>query len=221
MPSKHIILRATPERRARLDELGRRIRSESDTEIIDYALGAALENKEGPQLSRQQMTVITYSQWERDPDDVWWLTLQTSATENRRFRQIGSDEANLPANESGEWAQRFALGNTVKVGDLHGIPVISDLLAGIESGINIHVGTLDDGLTDLCGKLVFARVINNSPDPYYPSRATMATAWEAAEIFGRDGKQTARAHLEGAGYEVFEFRVGGPGLNDDCVMELR
>ena len=168
-------------------------------------------------LSRKTETTITYREWLLEVG-LNWLTVKTDKTKDVAFRIVGIK--GLDPTEPYE--DRFPLGSTVKINDLHRVPVAHDVLANIKNGINFQIGIMDDGLNELCGELVFARLVNMTDDEYSPPDEMTDIAWRATWIFAQDGKAPAVQFLKESKLfqDVFSFWVGGPGCRDDCVMEI-
>ena len=168
-------------------------------------------------MNRHNEVVITYSEWKKGKEDLFLLTIKTDKTGDRLFQPAGSDERNLSANKK---HYHFPVGATIKLGQLHYVPIKEDFIIPLESGINFHIGVMNDGLNDICGPLAFARVVNMTDKIYNPPKDLMDLAWQAAHSFALAGKSEAEALVKSAGYESFEFDIGGPALNDPCVVEL-
>jgi hypothetical protein len=170
-------------------------------------------------LSRKDVATITWREWAaNDNENVKWLKVKTDLTGSVEFKVAGVYGRDLTTPHD----DKFLLNNAYVLGDLHTLPVMSDLLANINDGINVQLGTVNDGLIDQCGKLIFARIVNMTGDEYIPPDDMMNVSWQAARIFARSGKKQAAQFLKDSGLfkDVFGFRVGGPALSDDCVVEI-
>jgi len=170
-------------------------------------------------LSRKNAIVITTRNWlDSDDGKVKWLTVTTNKTGNMQFRIVGvyKPDSTTPHDD------KMLVGSTVQINKLHCIPTASDVLANIDNGINFQIGVMDDGLNDLCGDLIFARLVNMTNKEYTPSEQTIDTAWQAARIFARTGIKQAVQFLKDSNLfkDVFSFVVGGPSCADDCVIEI-
>lgn len=168
-------------------------------------------------LSRKDDVTITWREWIGD-GKLNWLTVKTDKTRDADFRIVGIQ----PFDSTTSHDDKFLLNSVVKLGDLHCIPVASDLLANVKNGINFQIGIMDDGLTELCGKLVFARLVNMTNEIYDPPYNMFEIAWQASKIFARTGiKQAAQLLNDSQLFEdVYTFQVGAPGLSSDCVIEI-
>lgn len=193
-------------------------RYDSKTQVLAVAIDRLYqEEKRKILLSRNTKTIVTYREWLLE-DGLSWLTVKTNKTEDVAFRIVGIK----PFDPVAPHKDTFPLGNTVKIGDLHCIPVASDVLANIENGINFQIGIMDDGLNELCGELAFARLVNMTDNEYKPPDKMTEVAWKAAWIFAQEGKAAAVQFLEESELfqDVYSFWVGGPGCRDDCVSEI-
>jgi len=172
-------------------------------------------------LSRKDTATITWSEWVPD-GDVFWLTVRTGITGERAFRVLGSDKENLGLNHRSERGVRFAPNNVIVVGDLHTVPVISaEVDASILSGVFFNLGYIDDGLTDLCGPLAFARIVDYNCSGYEAGDRERATLERALSALLSAGTSAAREEITRAGYPTFRTPSPcGPAWGDPCVREV-
>lgn len=192
-------------------------RHDSKTQVLAIAIDRLYQEEKKRMLSRKDETAIIYREWLRE-DNLKWLTVKTDKTNGVAFRVVGVGRSDSTVAHK----DAFPLGSTVKIGDLHCIPVANDVLANIANGINFQIGIMDDGLNELCGELVFARLVNMTDHVYNPSLEMTKVAWKAAWIFALLGKAPAVKFLEESELfqDVYNFWVGGPCRSDRCVVEI-
>jgi hypothetical protein len=177
-------------------------------------------------MSRSDTATITMSEWIPDHDEkknLFWLTVKTDKTGNAYFRIHGVKGADLEHAQDWKFSRKFDIGSTITLHDLHSIPVTYDLLANLTSGINLHFGILNDGLARWCGKLAFARIVDNTQKDKgfeIPPNAIIH-AMAAARLYAEQGEQAAKDYMENLGFRVYRFDIGGPSITDDCVFEVR
>ena len=191
------------------------------TEVIAVAIDrlyVAANDDLRPSLSRQELATITYSEWEKR-GTLHWLIIRTNRTGGREFMRVGADDKNLPA--ASQLADGFAVGDTITIGDLRTIPIITEqVMSTICPGVNMHIGFMDDGLGDLCGPLVFSRIVDMTGS-HVQTQSEIADLKAATVVFVRHGQRVAAAFLNRRGYQRLDWRqVGGPAINDPCVREV-
>jgi len=175
-------------------------------------------------LSRNTKTQIDHNEWVLDivhNERFYKLIVGTEHTRNRRFVILGSDELNLEANQDSDWAQRFNLGNTIAIGALHCVPILDDWIATIIPGTHIHFGSLNDGLTDLCGALGFVRLVNLSSAGYQPEAIATIHLEKAQVLLRQAGLGVIKAYLSGYYSVTRPVHSIGISLKDPAVKELR
>lgn len=176
-------------------------------------------------LSRKTRVTITSLEWISEgkfSEKNYWLIATTDKTGEYKFKipfGIPSTEFNLFREEL---ESQWPVGKEVTIYDFHMLPILKWRRLGcIESGVNVNIGQIIDGLEPVCGRQVFA-CINDAKNIYIHTdlgeyemlakKAVMTLDPKKAEkILSDSGKFTA----------VYEFNeLSAPPLSSKFYWEI-